>query len=145
MRPGRRDRGELCLCFQRFLPEQKLEKRLTLFVDCQNELKNRPDSPITVSAETASLYPQISAQTLSRWFRAFKRSGVAGLIPRYRGSDSIINRTPGMKDLIIAQIAHSPPHVRVTRLVESLKVRFPNNRRPEKSALTDFLACWKRE
>jgi hypothetical protein len=46
-------RGELCLCFQRFLPEQKLEKRLALFVDCYNELQSRPDSPITVSAETA--------------------------------------------------------------------------------------------
>ena len=104
------------------------------------------DQRIEVSAGARELYGEISAPSLQRDWRRFRKSGIAGLIPGYgkRRGDTIIARNGSMREFIVASIAHNP-RVRAPWLLEGLKVRFPNDRIASLGALQKFIRDWKRQ
>ena len=99
---------------------------------------------IEVSPETRAEYPRLAIPSLQRDWRKFERGGPSALVrkdPGHRG-DTIIARTPGMRDFILSMIAHQP-HVRVARIHEALACRFL--RVPSIARVRNFVAQWKQE
>jgi putative transposase len=135
-------KAELCLQFDQFLATSgaTLEKSLVAFVGLYSQTK----SPIDASAETRALNENISAASLQRDWRRFKRGGVPALVPRFgnRRDKSIIEANPELYGFILANISHNP-HVRAPWLLAAIKVRFPRARCPKLSALKAFLSKWK--
>ncbi|MGB8414422.1 MAG: DDE-type integrase/transposase/recombinase [Candidatus Binatus sp.] len=97
-----------------------------------------------VSAKTRALYPTIEWPSLQRDWRRFEKSGVAGLVPGYRGGKSIVASNPLMREHIIAQIAHNPK-VNAPWLLKGIEVRFPNDRIPDLRSVERFIRDWKRQ
>jgi putative transposase len=97
-----------------------------------------------VSTATRELYPTIEWPSLQRDWRRFEKSGIAGLVPGYKGGKRIIDSNPSMRDLVIAQIAHNP-RVRARFVLDGLKVRFPNDRLPDLRSVERFIRDWTRQ
>jgi hypothetical protein len=135
-------KSEIVLAFRTFRDSAggTLRAALRSFVALYN------DGRIEVSAETRAAHPRLAVPTLERDWRKFARGGPSALARKdsNRNRDSIIARTPKMREFILSMIAHQP-HVRVARIFEAMKARFPNEKRPVRSTLQNFVAQWKQQ
>ncbi len=134
-------RAELCNRFEDFRASAgaTLKSALRRFANIYNA------GEVVVSDETRARFPRRSAESIQRDWRAWRKFGAEALVPGHgnRHGDGIFEREPAMRELALAMIAHQP-HVRVARIYEALRVRFPS-RAPSMSTVRAFVAAWKAE
>ena len=134
-------KAEIVNAFRAF--KGKSCRTLGATLDSFVELYNRGQIE-TVSGGARELYAEISHPSLERDWRRWEKSGIAGLIPGYKGSTRIIEKNSLMREFVISQIAHNPK-VTGQYVLDGIEARFRNDRIPSLRRVEDFIHKWKRQ
>lgn len=107
-----------------FVQVQPMKRKagMQLFADEYNEKRLPPLAPITDAVRQA--YPTISARSLERWYGAYQKEGLAGLIDGKDGKKlkdlNVFTRQPLLYNATLA-ILIKKPTIKTSDLTESLK------------------------
>jgi putative transposase len=102
-------------------------------------------SRIEVSAATRAVLPRVSAPSLIRWRRLHERRGLTALAGRYgtRRGWGHLDRDLAMREVALAMLAQFGAQLRLPRIREALRARFPERPTPSIGAIGRFIRRWR--
>jgi putative transposase len=102
-------------------------------------------SRIEVSAATRAVLPRVSTPSLIRWRRLQERGGLSALAGRYgtRRGWGHLDRDLAMREVALAMLAQFGEQLRLPRIREALRARFPDRPTPSIGAIGRFIRRWR--